>query len=400
MEINTTKRLNSKLRKLTNQSTNEVTNVLIDEVEGNVIEEGSSLLEILESINYKANNSLLFTKLETDNLPSKNEYVQLVLKDNGELWCIPPLTTSKSSFRINGEGTGEYLNKKGIQYASGSNLEYYNINKGAKLFATQVRIGAIPPRVENTNHHLDGTYIEANNSGTINLYNAGKQCYKLNRNNALLKPNKSKIEIDEDDKISLYSNNMINIQGNTFKMKSNKTEVLETSDLTKFNCHTDLSNASYGNNKFRLQFYEDSLRIRNIETESDILTIYDNGSLVIGANYLKSLYNQLVSLIYNKTLLTDYVAPKIYYGLNQDESYYEFLFSDTANSQIMSIVIKGTDIDNQQNYYMPQTNSYYNVFQYIALDDSEDSYIEIRKVNSNGIYVATTYIRSLYLLNE
>lgn len=402
MEIKLTQRVNPKLRKLTNQSTNEVINVEVDEVEGNVLEYGTSVIDVLENLNFRDETKLEFTQLSDDSLPSANNHVQLILKANGELWCIPPIESSAQAFKINDSTTGEYLAKKGVQFASGSNLTYYNTANKLNLFATRARLGAIPARVENIDKYDDGTYIDFNNTGAIKIVIDGEVCHELTNQKVEFSHNGGEIRIDGNGRVfinTVASGQGIFLEGAMFAISSGNTYVEEAEGITKFNCHTNLGKASYGNSKFRLQFYEDFLRIRNVETETDVLRIYENGSLEVGDEYLKSLANQLLPILCQKTLITDYVDIKAYYELNQNTDLYEFAFSDTEDGEIMKIVLRGTDIDSSDHYYMPQTGYYYRVRQYIAQDDSEDTYIEIRKENAGGYYQGDAYIRSIYKYN-
>ena len=203
MEIKTTQRVNPKLKKLINQSTNEVINVEIDEVEGNVLEEGTKVTEILSALNFKEDEGIQFTQLDDDSLPASSNYVQIVLKANGELWCIPPIESSSQAFKINDATTGEYLAKKGVQFASGSNLTYYNTANKLNLFATRARLGAIPARVENIDKYDDGTYIDFNNTGTIKFVINGNVCHELTSEKAELSHNGSEIRIGQDGKVYL-----------------------------------------------------------------------------------------------------------------------------------------------------------------------------------------------------
>ena len=402
MEIKLTQRVNPKLKRLTNQSTNEVITVEIDEVEGNVLEEGTKVSEILEALNFKEDETVQFTQLVDDILPTANDYVQIVFKSDGELWCVPPINSNISAFKINDKNNITFLTNVGTQFANGSNLTYYNTTNKLNLFATRARFGAIPARAQDIDKYDDGTYIDFNNTGAIKFVINGELCHELTREKVELSHNGSEIRIAQDGKVYIRANDNnkgILLEGSMFGISSDNTFVEEAEGITKFNCHTKLDKASYGNSKFRLQFYDDSVRIRNIDTETDIVRVYENGSLKMGNEYLKCLAGQLLSVFCKKTLVENVVDTKAICHLSENDDLYEFSFSDTVDGEVMSIVLRGKDIDSSVHSYMPQTGYYYRVYQYIAQDDSEDTYIEVRKENSNGQYQGNVYIRSIYKLS-
>ena len=56
----------------------------------------------------------------------------------------------------------------------------------------------------------------------------------------------------------------------------------------------------------------------------------------------------------------------------------------------------GEDIENLTIFYKGKTQSYYSLFSYYASDESEDDFIEIRKVTSSGEFISCSYFRGIY----
>lgn len=262
--------------------------VKIDEVENNVIQEGTAITpEIINKVNWRDESKIEFALLDSNALPSAKEgVVQIVSKQNGEVWCIP---STQAPYPLGNVDLSQYMTKSGKVYARGKSLEYFNLDKEAKIFSTRTRIGAIPVRVEDEAIFNDGTYLEFNkdrmelyhqsaifkitSEGKINLESPSSSSLNLRGGN---------IHIGSNNKISLQAA-AINMSGD-FSISTQNTSVEETSDHMKFNCHTNLTQASYGNQNFRLQFYPDYVRIMHVQPtgyDKKIFQLNTDGTILI-----------------------------------------------------------------------------------------------------------------------
>ncbi|MDE5714738.1 MAG: hypothetical protein K2I42_01255 [Anaeroplasmataceae bacterium] len=311
MKLQLRKRKQNNLRKLVkvdelgNSLSLDPMYVKIEEAENNVVQEGTAItLDVVDKVNWRDESYVEFTLLETNVLPSGKEgVVQLVAKQNGELWCVPP---TEAAYALGNIDLSQYMTKSGKVYARGTSLEYFNLDKEAKIFSTRTRIGAIPTRIENEAVFNDGTYIECRN-GVFDLYMSGAKVCEFTNDRMELKHMNAIFKIDSNGKINLEApnssslnlrggnifmstpnkfsleSNVLNLTGK-FSLSSSYTSVEETADNYKFNCHTNLSEASYGNGYFRLQFYPDYVRImdiRNPDSNRKVIQVNTDGTLLI-----------------------------------------------------------------------------------------------------------------------
>ncbi|MDE5565470.1 MAG: hypothetical protein K2I77_00645, partial [Anaeroplasmataceae bacterium] len=312
MKLKLRKRKNPTLRKLVktdetgNSLNGEPLYVLVEEVDQNVTEEGSVITpEVIDKINWKDDSVISFKVLDDNTLPaSKDGVVQIVAKSNGEVYAVLPNGISKS---LGSTDLSQFLKKNGIQYSSDESLGYFNLNKELKLFSTRTRLGAIPPRTtESSSFQEDGTYIEMRSDGKICLYVRGqieqeispdklllshKNSFividklgkmDLNSNNSSLQLHGEKISLYARDKVSITGVKRLNLQsGEKFSIESNNTKIQETEDGTKFNCFTEYQEASYGNQNFRLQFYPDYVRLRDVNQNKNIIQMNQDGTIYL-----------------------------------------------------------------------------------------------------------------------
>ncbi|MBD5390494.1 hypothetical protein HDR67_00560, partial [bacterium] len=280
--------------------------VLLDEAEGNIEAEGTAITpEVVDKINWRDDAYLEFAVLEGNDLPSKKEgIVQLVAKQNGELWCIPP---TQNAYALGTIDTSSFMSKSGKVYVNGKSLEYFNINKEAKIFSTRTRIGAIPVRLENTaEFQEDGTYIEFDKSGYSKLFIQGQPVFVFTNERMEATSQGSVINIDRTGDIHLRAtknadvglsgqvisilSSKLSIQSDDINLKgkisiSNENiKIQETKEGDKFNCFTTLDNASFGNKNLRLQFYPDFLRLQDVsnpDAHKKILEVQMDGTILI-----------------------------------------------------------------------------------------------------------------------
>ena len=76
-------------------------------------------------------------------------------------------------------------------------------------------------------------------------------------------------------------------------------------------------------------------------------------------------------------------------------TYYVY-FSEEKTSEILNIKFKRKDIKNYDLFYNSETKSYYRYVEILAYDDSEDDYTRIDRVDSEGRYIKSMYIRRIY----
>lgn len=443
------------LRRIT-KSDSTYEDVHISDVPGNVIEEGTIITDtVLANINYKDDNRLEFSISNVDLTPNTNKAI--FYAKNGKLYCA---IAGYAPLEITSLSTSNFLSKTGTVYANNTSLDYFNINSGLKLFSNRTRIGAIPQRQEDTNTIDDATYFDFSTENILGKVNNIEKL-KLS-SNVELKNNGSSININSDGDINISHDNesKIELDEERFSLKGKSTDIGIDSTKTKFNCHTNLGNASYGNNKFRLQT-EDSLKIKNIQNDTNLITVntsgvvtynkmdvkdadselktdstafkirttkeglyvsnptFDlqmtgstvrikkqetilfevrsNGDVYIGNKTINDLIQEKINQYDLRRLLTNEITNHISCALNESNIEYTVYFSDTPSSNIiMNVIFVGSNIDNLGRIYRSDTNSYYELTQYYAEDDSEDDYIEIRKVTSSGSYVSTAYFRGIY----
>ncbi|MDE5868330.1 MAG: hypothetical protein K2H02_05235 [Anaeroplasmataceae bacterium] len=444
MKLKLRKRKNPTLRKLVktdetgNSLNGEPLYVLVEEVDQNVTEEGSVITpEVIDKINWKDDSVISFKVLDDNTLPaSKDGVVQIVAKSNGEVYAVLPNGISKS---LGSTDLNQFLKKNGIQYSSDESLGYFNLNKELKLFSTRTRLGAIPPRTtESSSFQEDGTYIEMRCDGKICLYVRGqieqeispdklllshKNSFividklgkmDLNSNNSSLQLHGEKISLYARDKVSITGVKRLNLQsGEKFSIESNNTKIQETEDGTKFNCFTEYQEASYGNQNFRLQFYPDYVRLRDVNQNKNIIQMNQDGTIYL--NDTSKVIDESTINNYIKNYLDvhfpDYYAENFYNCANKthifsgaeyhpsgtltDSKVYCIYFSDNYNSEnLHSIMFVGTNISN--NIHKTIGDITYQVSQYIADDDQYGDYVEVIKWGKNGQLLGDAYIRKIY----
>ena len=347
-----TKKLTDATLKRIVKSDNTYEDVHITDVPSNVIEEGTLITDtVLNSINYKNDKKVEFGISDVDQEPNNGNAI--LYAKNGKIYVK---ISGYQAIEVNSFSPTNYIPKTGIIYASNQALEYFNINSNLRLFSKETKIGAIPERVNQTNGILDATYINfVNGEIAFKVYDEEK--IKIN-NNLLFKNNNAKIEI-ENDNINI-SNSIFDIEITNLDIKVKKSN----------NVLFEISN-------------EGNVLIKN--------------KPIIEALDLASYFKDKLMEYTSKELLTNTISQRLYYTLDNSNYEYTIFFSDTATSDnIMSYTFDGEDIENLTIFYKGKTQSYYSLFNYYASDESEDDFIEIRKVTSSGEFISCSYFRGIY----
>ena len=450
-----TKKLNdATLRRIT-RSDNTTEDVHLTDVPSNVISSGTQITDtVLANINYKDDNTLEFSIANDDVLPSAGKAIFYV--KGGKLYCS---IDGYTPLEISSLSTTNFLSKTGTVYANNNGLNYFNLDSGLKLFSNRTRIGAIPVRQEATSSINDATYLDfstENILGKVNNVEKMKIGEKVE-----LKNNGSSINIDSDGDINILHDNAskLELTEEKFLLKGKSTDIGIDSTRTKFNCHTNLGNASYGNNKYRIQM-EDTLKIKNVSNDINLVTVntsgvvtYNSMDVMDGYSEIKTeddafkistlkkelhLSNPTFNLemtdstikvisqnnilfevrsdgnvyIGSKTIdeliqekIDDYDSRVLIYSdssqrvdalLDDSTREYTVYFSDTeSTNEIMSVTFDGSAASNLPRFFRKQTNSYYHFMQYYATDD-EDDYIVVLKVTEGDLFISNAYIRKIY----
>ena len=424
--IETKKLTDATLRRIT-KSDNTYEDVHISDVPGNVIEEGTIITDaVLANINYKDDNRLEFSISDVDLIPNTNKAI--FYAKNGKLYCA---IAGYAPLEITSLSTSNFLSKTGTVYANNTSLDYFNINSGLKLFSNRTRIGAIPVRQENTNTIDDAAYFDFSTENIIGKVNNIEKL-KLS-SDVELKNNGSSININSDGDINISHDNesKIELVEEEFSLKGKSTDIGIDSTKTKSNCRTNLITVNtsgvvtcnkmdvkdadselktdstafkirttkeglyVSNPTFDLQMTGSTVRIKKQETI--LFEVRSNGNVYIGNKTINDLIQEKINQYDLRRLLTNEITNHISCTLNDSNIEYTVYFSDTPSSDIiMNVIFVGSNIDNLGRIYRSDTNSYYELTQYYAADDSEDDYIEIRKVTSSGSYVSTAYFRGIY----
>lgn len=453
--IETKKLTDATLRRIIKED-NTTLDVHILDVPGNVISSGTQITDaVLANINYKDDNSIMFSISNNDVIPDTNKAAFYV--KNGKLYCA---IDGFSPLEITSLSTSNFLPKVGTIYANNNGLDYFNLDSGLKLFSNRTRIGAIPERQEETSSIADATFLDISTENIIGKVNNVEK-FKLGEK-VEFKNNGSSINIDSDGDIDISHDNAskLELTEEKFLLKGKSTDIGIDSTKTKFNCHTDLGNASYGNNKFRIQM-EDTLKIKNVSNNTNLVTVNTSGVITYNSMDIKDEYSEIKTensafkirtlkeglyisnptfnlemtgssvriktsnntlfevrnngnvYVGNKTIdeiiqdklnlynlrriLSNQISYRLYLTLNQSNTEYTVNFSDSDTSGIiMSITFDGSYFNSLTRFYRSETNSYYDLYQYYAADDSEDDYIEIRKVTENGVFLANAFFRGIY----
>lgn len=395
-----TKKLTDLTLKRITKSDNTYEDVHITDVPSNVISNGTNITDqVLENINYKDDQSLEFSKLINNNIPTPQPGKCIIYStSNGKLYCA---ISGYNPFEISAVTVSDIIKKKGITYVSNGALEYFNLNNEMKLFSNSTKLGATPTRTSETNVITDATYFDIIEDEITGLI-SGNEKIKIQENNIIFNNLNTEIKMDSNNKITIKSGtSKLEINSNGFNIQTPSTNVELDSSNNVFNCHTSLSNASYGNNKYRV-LMGDNLVIKNNINNNTLLTINTNGEIYVGnislENYIKTLaaseirrYKQMIQTFNgSSTYIDDYFLC---------DKNYVFYFSDTENSNlILSFEIYGLDIRYMVNnkIYIPKTNSYYYLEQYEAtyVDGDDIDTLYIYKAN-NGNHTPV-YFRQVY----
>ncbi|MDE6241818.1 MAG: hypothetical protein K2M08_05325 [Anaeroplasmataceae bacterium] len=376
MKVDLRKRRNQKLKKLTktdefgNEIIGEPLYVLLEEAEGNVVAEGTEITpDVIGKLNWKDDSGIEFIPLNSNTLPSSKEGItQVVCKSNGEVWCIPP-TGLKEAFPLGSSDFDTLLKKNNTNYNLEKTFEFFSINKNANFFAKEMLIGAIPTRQEKNNtYEADGTYIDINNTGTIVMNIKGIKKYEFSETKASMNASGASIGINTKGEIKLEATGTesgIKLKGPFLSISSNNTKIEEADNLTKFNCHSDLQDASYGNHNFRLQFYSDYVRLQDVSDKKNgkkIFQIDKDGTIrindvIIPVTHPKGFDKRELSATWGNigkkgTYVTDWKTAtggeiqfreqngQLYVGIDgcfyQNDGQYEVIDENTVNSYIQS----------------------------------------------------------------
>jgi len=395
--IETKKLTDSTLKRIT-KSNNTYEDVHITDVPSNVLENGTNITdEVLSNINYKDDQNIEFSISNGIVTPPNGKAVIYAL-DNGKLFFS---ISGYSPFEISANQAFDLIKKKGTTYVSNGQMEYFNLGSSMKLFSTGTKIGTIPHRNEETSSIIDATYFDITDD-EIEALICGNTKLKIQTNNVCITNLNSKIEMNYGSKITISSNDTkLEIDNDRFYLSTPTSDIGVDSNNNKLNCHTNLNKASYGNNKFRIQM-EDTLRIKNNLNNQNIVSINQNGEIIINdillETYIKSIASREVRR--HKEMHQIFSGSSTSYdGYFLTNMNYVFYFSDNPSSTlIMSIEINGQDIEDMINnkIYIPKTNSYYYLEQYEAsgVDGDDIDTLYIYKCN-NGIHTPA-YFRQIY----
>ena len=377
-----TKKLSDLTLKRITKSDNTFEDVHITDVPTNIISNGTNITDnTLDNINYKDNQSLEFNKLINNNMPTPESGKCLIYSTtDGKLYCA---ISGYNPFEISQVTASDIIKKKGVTYVNNGSLDYFNLNNGMRLFSNSTKIGATPTRTTETNNILDAAYFDITDDEIKAIIN-----------------NNTKIDITNDNiKLKQNDNSKIELLYDRFILTGKQTEVGIDSTKTTFNCDTSLNKVVYGNNKYKIEITNE-IEIKNNQNNNTIIKINQNGEIYLGDKSLEDYIKELASKevrrhkemirIFNGS--SKYIDSYFYYDNN-----YVFYFSDTANSNIlMSIEINGLDIEDMSPIYIPKTNSYYYLDQYVAsgIDGDDTDTIRIYKVN-NGNH-SQVYFREVY----
>lgn len=398
--IETKKLTDSTLKRIT-KSNNNYEDVHITDVPSNVISDGTSITDqVLANINYKDDNSLEFSKLSTNTLPTPPSGKCIIYStSNGKLYCA---INGYNPFEISAVTASDIIKKKGTTYVNNGALEYFNLNNEMKLFSNSTKLGATPTRASETNVITDAAYFDITSEEIKAIIN-GNTKLRINSNIFNIQQNNSEIGIDLSGDICVSHNNdsKLDLKNERFVLTGKQTELGIDSTKTELKCYTNLTKSTYGNSNFRLEF-DSSINVKKLSNNSSIISINSNGEISIGTETLEKYIRRIASEEYrrNKTLklVSNERTTCIAAYVLTDENYV-FYISDTYNSDvIVSFEINGLDIANTENnpIYIAKTNSYYYLHQeaatYIDGDDTDYLYV-YKKVGNTSTPV---YFREVY----
>lgn len=343
-----TKKLNDSTLKRITKSNNTYEDVHITDVPSNVISNGTNITdEVLENINYKDDNSIEFSKLTSNNVPTPQTGKCLIYStSDGKLYCA---IDGYDPFEISVLTASDIIKKKGITYVNNGALEYFNLNNSMNLFSNSTKIGGIPTRSTQTNSIIDAAYIDLTSNEIKTILNGN-----------------TKIDI-KNDYVKLFQNN------SSIELLNNEINV-NISNL--FNVKNNSSN--------------------------NILSINQNGNILIGNTlldtYIRNIIQEEIFKFHSMTLLSQEVTQSISQTLDSSKVSYHVYFSDTPTSEnILHMTFNGSDTSNPDIFYFAATNSYYKIVNYYAQDEDDSDSCEIHKVNYAGIYISNVYFRKIYI---
>lgn len=457
MNINLRKRTIGSLRKLTKVSSeNEVLGdpiyVRLEEADGNVTDVGTPINdEVLNNINWKDNTSVEMVPKDGTTLPDRKENVtQIVSLSNGEIWCVPGVSTVEP-FLLGNVDLGEYLKK--------NHQDYENLI----LLGSNTKVGALPADYNETGDSNPSTYLDISD-GAVNFKINGVTKCSLNTGGVSSNNGNTQLIINNDE-IALKNHSAsttIGLMNNSFYIKGNNTQISEDLANNKLNFFTNLANAVYGNATIYLEFYSDQVRFKS-SSGSNLLTIKTDGTIYAGSSpytyivnsnnvnsYIETYFNNSFEIHFDTQFNSKYASAfdtqfnlqhasafdtqfnaKFYdkfnyyleqdfetrfrqcyvgvasyttlfmgcnsllpYLLTDDEHLYKIDFSDTPDGYIHTIIIKGTEIGSTQTY-IPLNGCSYEVIQSYSDGDSDDT-IRVAKYDSSGSFVGNVYIRGIY----
>ena len=350
-----TKKLNDSTLKRITKSNNTYEDVHITDVPSNVISQGTDITdEVLETINYKDDNSLEFSKLTSNQVPTpETGKCILYTTSDGKFYCA---IDGYNPFEISSVTASDIIKKKGATYVNNGALEYFNLNNGMKLFSNSTKIGGIPTRSTQTNNITDAAYVDLTSSEIKTIINGS-----------------TKIDITNNFVKLLHSNSSIELLNNEINMK--------ISNIFNF------KNSSNDN----------------------ILSINQNGNILIGSTlldtYIKNTIEQYVRNIvqeeifkfHNMMLYSQTTSVELATILDSPKLSYYIYFSDTDNSEtLLHLHYNGQDFHNLGVFYFPEQNAYYKMEAYPAQDDEDYDSMEIHKVDQNGNYLSSAFFRKIY----
>lgn len=236
-----TKKLSDLSKRKITKSDSTIEEVNISDVTGNVISSGTQITDsVLSNINYKDDNSISFNISNFDITPLSGKSV-VYTKNDGNFYFK---TYNKPTIDLSSNGI-EYestIKKFGTNYTINGEMKYFNLQNGSNFFSTRTKIGSIPSRISETDNISDSTYLD----------------FKL-----------------DEIKGYIEGNNKFLISNNRFEFDINNTKVGINPNLDKFNCYTNLSNAVYGNNKFKIDL-DNYYKIKN-NLGTELVKISDTG---------------------------------------------------------------------------------------------------------------------------
>lgn len=244
MAIITKKLTDSTLKRIT-KTDNTYEDVRITDVPSNVIEEGTNITDsVLSNINYKNDNNVTFDITDTDVIPDSNK-ATIYGKSDGSFYFR---VNGQSPIVIGGNNIPNYqnlMNKSGDNYTTNGEMKYFNLDNELKFFSTRTKIGGIESRNVESSDITNATYFEINQ-------------------------NEIKGNIAGVEKILL--------NGSRFEIKGKDTTIGINNGLDKLSLDTNLSNATYGNSNFGLNF-GNSIEIKNKNNNQTLSTITNTGEI-------------------------------------------------------------------------------------------------------------------------